>query len=119
MGFGSRFRSIYEGRGYTRSSLAQASGLAYNTLHRWEDERASPTLDHLQKVATAMGVSVTYLVSDSPSVGSVSQLLASARDLAYKQAYSKHPDARRWARIVVGIDGVLAEATDAVVRDDR
>ena len=63
--FGVKFRRAYEAHGFTRSSLAEASGLAYNTIQRWEDGESAPTLGNLESAARALGVSAAELLADT------------------------------------------------------
>jgi transcriptional regulator with XRE-family HTH domain len=53
-GIGGRIREIRESRGLTLDSLAAKCGIAKPNLSRVENDRVTPTLETLQKIATAL-----------------------------------------------------------------
>ena len=62
---GERVRAIRLERGLTARELAEASGLALNTISLIERGKISPTVATLHKLATALGVSLASFVEDS------------------------------------------------------
>lgn len=64
---GGRLRSLREGRQLSIRALAEASGLAVNTLSLIENGRTSPSVSTLQQVAVALGVPITaFFEPDAP-----------------------------------------------------
>ena len=61
---GQRLRAIRAARGLSVRDLAPASGLAFNTISLIERGKMSPTVSTLHKLATALGVPVSYFVSE-------------------------------------------------------
>jgi transcriptional regulator with XRE-family HTH domain len=56
---GRRLREIRKQRGLSIRSLAEVSGLNFNTLSLIENERSSPSVSTLQQLARALGVPIT------------------------------------------------------------
>ena len=54
-------RAWRERRGYSLRTLAERAGVGFSTLHKIEQERMSPTVDLLEKLARALGISVRQL----------------------------------------------------------
>ncbi|EFO79162.1 cupin 2 domain-containing protein [Oscillochloris trichoides DG-6] len=64
---GARLRFLREGRQLSIRALAEASGLAVNTLSLIENGKTSPSVSTLQQVAVALGVPITsFFEPDSP-----------------------------------------------------
>ncbi|NTW97739.1 MAG: cupin domain-containing protein [Oscillochloris sp.] len=64
---GGRLRSLREGRQLSIRALAEASGLAVNTLSLIENGKTSPSVSTLQQVAVALGVPITsFFEPDAP-----------------------------------------------------
>lgn len=51
-------------RGMTQKELAKASSLTQSVIARLESKKATPQLDTLLKVATALGCSITVVPTD-------------------------------------------------------
>lgn len=62
--FGATLRRLREQRGLSRQQLADATGLGTSTLYQLEDERKSPTLVTIRKLAKKLGVQITELVGE-------------------------------------------------------
>lgn len=54
--YGARIRYWRERAGITKGELAEAVGVTEPAIYHWESERYPPTLEHLQAVASAVGV---------------------------------------------------------------
>ncbi|WP_129626187.1 cupin domain-containing protein [Candidatus Oscillochloris fontis] len=64
---GARLRTLREGRQLSIRALAEASGLAVNTLSLIENGKTSPSVSTLQQVAVALSVPITsFFEPDSP-----------------------------------------------------
>ncbi len=64
---GARLRTLREGRQLSIRALAEASGLAVNTLSLIENGKTSPSVSTLQQVAVALGVPITsFFEPESP-----------------------------------------------------
>lgn len=59
-----KIKTIAKERGYTLASLERELGLGNGTIRRWDN--TLPSADKLLKVAELLGVSVDYLLKDTP-----------------------------------------------------
>jgi len=59
-----RIRELRAKRGLTQQELAEAAGLDYKTIQRLEGKtpRFHPNIDTLEKIARAIGISVSELL---------------------------------------------------------
>ena len=55
-----------ERRGWSLRDLGKRSGVSYVTVQRIEAGKMSPTLDTLEKLATALGITVRDLIPPMP-----------------------------------------------------
>lgn len=70
---GHRLRSLREERGMTQHVLAQAAGIATDMVSRLENGHySSPGLRTLLRIAEGMGISVSALLPDVPSLNQAS-----------------------------------------------
>ncbi len=60
---GEHIRERRTARGLTQEELAHRAGLDYSYLNQIENGRRNPSLDAIDRIATALGVSVQDLVS--------------------------------------------------------
>jgi|APLow6443716910_1056828.scaffolds.fasta_scaffold06362_4 transcriptional regulator with XRE-family HTH domain len=70
---GGRMRAARETKGLTQAKLAQLLDVPVVTLWRWEGDRMRPGIDALERVSTALEVSIDWLVRGDhlPSVPTV------------------------------------------------
>jgi len=59
-----RLREIRERRGLTQMELSQLAGVSQSVISNIENECISPTVRVLQKLARALGVSVSELLNE-------------------------------------------------------
>lgn len=59
-----RLREIRERRGLTQMELSQLAGVSQSVISSIENECVSPTVRVLQKLAKALGVSVSELLGE-------------------------------------------------------
>ena len=99
--FGERIKQLRVGRGLTLEQLAQATDSSKSYV--WELENKNPprpSAEKLSAIATALDVTVDYLL------GADDQTLADAEDKAFYRAYSSMPEeTRRQIREMVKILG--------------
>lgn len=64
MGTGERIRSARKKRGMTQKQLGQACGIDEANIRKYEADRQNPKFETLQKIASALGVSIAKLLPD-------------------------------------------------------
>lgn len=62
--FRERLVALRTAKQLTREQLCSLSGVSYPTLHRYEAGKMAPRLDHLVRLAEALGVPLDDLVSE-------------------------------------------------------
>ena len=62
MSLGSRIRKARKSRGLTQIELSEKSGIAVNSLRRYEADARQPQLSTLRRIAEALEVPVTQLM---------------------------------------------------------
>ena len=68
MGTGLRIRKIRRQNKLTQPQLAEKIGVHETTIRRWEKEvDTGPSVTEIQKIADALGTSVSYLIGDTDS----------------------------------------------------
>lgn len=90
MNFGARIKALRTERGLTLEQLAQATGSSKSYI--WELENRNPprpSAEKLSAIATALGVTVDYLL------GADEQTLDTAEDTAFFRQYSRLPNETR------------------------
>lgn len=68
---GGRLRELRTERGLSLRSLAEMSGLNFNTLSLIENDRTSPSVSTLQQLALALGLPITVFFEVTPAVKSI------------------------------------------------
>ena len=66
MSFGERLRTARALKSLTQSQLAEAAGIHYTQVGRYEKKGAVPAADVLARLADALGVSSDYLMNGTP-----------------------------------------------------
>src|SRR4051794_32486440 len=66
MMLGANLRAARNRRGWTVAELAAASGLSKGFVSQVENDRTSPSLDTLEKLAAALAISMVDLLSEQP-----------------------------------------------------
>lgn len=90
MTFGNRIKKLRTDKGLTLDQLAQATGSSKSYI--WELENKNPprpSAEKLSSIATALGVTVDYLL------GADEQTLDAAEDTAFFRQYSRLPEETR------------------------
>lgn len=64
--FGRRLRALRTARGMSQHKLAEVAGLDKNWPTEAERGYINPTLETLEKLASALGVDVSELIADTP-----------------------------------------------------
>jgi transcriptional regulator with XRE-family HTH domain len=57
-----QIRHLREQQGFSQQELADRAGIAKSTVYEAETARRTPTLESLEKIAAALGVSVAELL---------------------------------------------------------
>lgn len=65
--FGERLRQYREMIGWTSTELAERAGISRTYLWQIEDGRSRPSLEYVQRIAQALGVSITLLLQEDRS----------------------------------------------------
>ncbi len=90
MSFGKKIKDLRTSAGMTLDQLAQATGSSKSYI--WELENKNPprpSAEKLSAIATALGVTVDYLL------GADDQTLEEAEDKAFFRQYSSLPESTR------------------------
>lgn len=77
MEIGERIREARKSLGWTQQQLAEKAGVAAITIRQYEAGKRIPRLDQLQKIAKAMGVSISHLCTEK-------ERIILSRQLAYQ-----------------------------------
>ena len=64
--FASRLRALRKERGLTLQQLAKHFGMSHSTLSKYETGSRKPDMAMLKKLSDFFGVSVDYLIGESP-----------------------------------------------------
>lgn len=62
MDIGKQIKAVRQNRGLSQEELARAIGATKSAVSRYEAGKREPSLDQLQAIASALGVSVNYLL---------------------------------------------------------
>jgi transcriptional regulator with XRE-family HTH domain len=62
--FGSRVRELRRRKGITQVALAQQLGVTQRGISYYENEADNPSMDVIERIATALGVSKRLLIED-------------------------------------------------------
>ena len=88
--YGSQLKKVRAYYGMTQIEVAQKAGIAINSLRRYESDERTPTMDVLEKIAGAYGITVAQLLwSQKFDL----QLFAEGPEQAIKRALDKLNDA--------------------------
>lgn len=105
MSFGKKIKDLRTSAGMTLDQLAQATGSSKSYI--WELENKNPprpSAEKLSAIATALNVTVDYLL------GADDQTLAAAEDKAFFRQYSSLPESTR--RTIREMAGLLSKKPD-------
>lgn len=62
MSVGDTIRKLRKQQGLTQRELGDRCGMADSAIRRYESNRGNPTQETLQRIASALGVSISYLL---------------------------------------------------------
>ncbi len=82
MTIGERIRETRKSRGLTQRELGERLGLSYQSIAQWENDLRKPKFETIQKIADALGVSVSYLSGIENDTSLTSYLIKDARERA-------------------------------------
>ena len=66
--YGDRLKAARKTKGYSRPQLAKICGLTDRTIQNYENGSSNPKTEITQKLATALDVSVDYLINGTEEV---------------------------------------------------
>lgn len=64
---GARIKAARKAAGMTQAELASRLGIPYQSIGQWENDLRNPKYESLQKIASALGVSVADLLDVKPA----------------------------------------------------
>lgn len=83
---GKRIKQLREQRSMTPAELARRAGVTSPTISKLENGSAqNPTLENLRRIASALGVSVAYLIGEGHPIPENLRRLALKNGVAYKE----------------------------------
>ena len=85
--FSDRISMLRKERGFTQKALATKLGVSIDSVRRWEQNKRSPDLDILSKLAKALETTVSYITgeTDNPAI-----LVANSEDTKIIYNYKDH-----------------------------
>lgn len=69
MTIGERIKEFRLKAGLTQSELAEKLGIPYQSIGQWERGLRSPKIETLQKIASALGVPLSQLLTQNEQIG--------------------------------------------------
>jgi len=85
MNLGERIKQLRDQRGFNHTELAKRAGVSSTTIKNLEDNPdQNPTLDNLRGIASALGVTVAYLIGEGHPIPENLRLLAIENGILYK-----------------------------------
>lgn len=97
MDLGGRLRAVRTARRLTLEQLGQASGLPPGSLSRFERGRTTPSIETLERIAGALGMSVAALIADEEPAAAIRPEL---QGLLVRLRDRPEPTIRRVVRVV-------------------
>ena len=67
---GARVRALRKARGMTQAALAEAAGVSQTTLSRLEKGHQCPSIEGIERIGAAMGVSLAMMVDFDGEIAS-------------------------------------------------
>ena len=61
---GNSIKKFRKQKGYTQKQLAEKAGISNNSLIRYENDETSPSIQILQQIAAALGISASVLIDE-------------------------------------------------------
>ena len=68
--FSDRVAKLRKERGLTQKDLATKLGVSVDSVRRWEQDKRSPDVDMLSRIAHALGTTVSYISGETDDVES-------------------------------------------------
>lgn len=65
MNIGQKIKEIRKRLGYTQTDLSKLISVSLDTVSRWERGTRKPRVDDFQKIASALGTTVAYLIGEA------------------------------------------------------
>lgn len=71
MTIGEKIKFLRQKKGLTQKQLGDLCGMADSAIRRYESGRANPKIETLQKIADALDIKISELISLNDAIGSV------------------------------------------------
>lgn len=68
---GEKIKTLRQKKGLTQKQLGDLCGMADSAIRRYENGRAKPKIETLQKIADALDIKISELISLNDAIGSV------------------------------------------------
>ena len=105
--FGDKLKELRVKSGLTQSELAEKSGVTVASLSRWENGTRSPRQIDVEKITSALGVSVSYLMGETDDPKRFTTILGEAGNFWEKIRDPEPPVAEKNSFIIIELkDGV-------------
>lgn len=108
-GIGQRLRQAREWAGFSQQQVSDVTGVPREVLSYWENERRTPSLAHLQRLAVAYGIDVDYLLGKqaAPRAADTHALIYRGLDV---NAPRTRAEVRRWLAFLDAWADLLEES---------
>ena len=120
--YGDKIRTFRTLRGFTQEYMADQLHVAQNTYSKYENNSEKLSIELLDKIAKALGVSVTDLISNTPiiinnqtsnqgsqGIGHVENLHTDQRDMYSKIIDSKDDEIRNLRDVIIVLKELIAK----------
>ena len=122
--YGDKIRSFRMIRGFTQEYMAEQLHVAQNTYSKYENNGEKLSIETLEKIAKALGVSLTDLISNTPiiinnqtsnqgtQVGNVENLYSDQKELFSKMIGSKDEEIRNLREVISSLKDVITSLSN-------
>lgn len=76
---GEKIKTLRQKKGLTQKQLGDLCGMADSAIRRYENGRAKPKIETLQKIADALDIKISELISLNDAIGSVLETIEENR----------------------------------------
>ena len=87
--FGSRIKSIREGKQCTQAEMAEELNCSQQTINVWENGKHTPKISTLVKVADTYNVTIDWLLGRKEEVKIITQILVNVHIVLYSAKIRK------------------------------
>lgn len=87
----------------TQEELAKKSGLSRNAIYNYENEKRSPDIKTVKRIAEALGVKFSELIGGDSYIVNISRISGSERDF-YTQNFEQHEDFEKTVNLLENME---------------